>query len=440
MNEVEISKHHRVRFRLIQAALAIAILFEGTTRLGLAALFKKFWIDESTGLKTTLDTSFLELLQFKAPGTELTPSPLHFFGDRLLLWIFHFRPQFYGDLRLLLRLPHIVYWSLAAVAVFIFLEAFLAKKMATMRDGTRLLLATAAAFFYHSNTFAQYYAIESRAYSLWCSLATIHLLFFIWSVCFGLSRRQWLGYATASLLLVLTTVASLGMTLGCLILQFAFTNERKHLRRNIALVVLCFCIAGWNYSKMAQVHLDSGTWGLYFQEVGEVIAKSLHSHSRVAFALAFPFFCVFMPFWNRRSREYRVIYATVWGSLVYTLFLVLNCRRHHYLVASRQFIFLVPYLSAAYLIGIVQIARWAAALAGRISALARLDFVRVLIVWSFLSLSSRFIHDGRAIRHDLVLFNERHALSITQSSNCPEDRPDSLDGTLEKINDLCRSF
>ena len=423
-------------------ALALFSLF--VTRLSLASLFKRFWLDEVYDLQGgALKTTFLGLLKNGPMGGTASPSPLDFMIDRFWMSLFGYHPQVFGDLRLLLRFPHVVQWALAGVAVYFFMEAFLSRKMPSLRPLNRSLVAAASAVFYHANTFASYYAIETRPYSLWCFFTTLHVLFFLWDVFFGLNRKQFYFYGIVCILLAFTTYASLGMILGTFMLQYFLLEKRKRLGLYAGLSAVCVGIGGWYFLKMPAL-VYPASWGLAFEELGEVIAKSLHSHSPVTFILTLFFFCFFMPFWTRGIKKYRVIYACVWGAIAYCHVLILSCLLHHYLIASRQFIFLVPYLTAAYGLGLFQLMQWVVVAMKRIRPLAQFGFVQVLVAWACISLTSRVVSDMKSIRHDLVFFGKRHALSRTHSTNCLVDSPKLQEADTEQrfedLNNLCRSF
>ena len=301
------------------------------------------------------------------------------------------------------------------------------------------MISVAAAFFYHLNTFASYYSIETRAYSLWCSLTTLNVLFLLWAVYFGLRRWQWVGYATVCILLSFTTFASLGLVLGGFILQYFLLKDRKSLPRFIGLSAACMGISYWYLAKSPPFS-HSPTWELCFHELREVISKSLHAHAPSVALLVFSLFCVLLPLLSLKKKEERAVYALVWGSLAYAGVLILSCMQHHYLVASRQYIFLVPYLSAAYALGLYQSIRWLVGLFNRLNLPRKLEPTHVLLVWSAAIIFTSVKNDCRIIRHDLVQFKERHSLSKSSAPICPRDFPDYQYTTFEKINDTCRSL
>ncbi len=420
---------------LIISAFFFFVLF--VARLSSASLFKVLWDDETVGMRQSYVRSYGNLLW--VGSEEASPSPLYYLLNKIWHGLWNYTPQEYWNLHLFMRLPHVIYFALGSLGVFFWIAKAVREKLALSLP-LILIIAGGAAFFFHTNNFTSYYAIEDRAYSLWLMLSTFQFLAFLDWLFFGFSKRSAVLFGMLSVLLVFTTFSSLPMTAAQLGLYWLFFKRDKKFFSFSALVLgTSSLVALWYFRSITSMDYGIGwfTWKNYFGSITEVVAKTYHHHNAVALAFSLPitFLSVIFLWKKYNSRIPLALFGYAALCLCVTFILFKGSEWKHGIWASRYIIFLVPPFTALY--GLVLYA---------IANLFRGYGKYVFVLWCAIQLFPGIFQYVQQAKKD---FGSYKAEAIYGRSTRPECThrfsedgagEDFLAKNVERVNSICRGL
>lgn len=431
--------------------VALLLFTHFALRFWLNALGKPFWVDETMSLSNLQNTPFSSLLLNGQRG-EASRSPLVYIVDFILAWFWDLYPQRVWDLRLFFRISHAAYWSLASAAIFVWVWKRLPLLLPNVGPWQRWLIAVGAAYFYYINSFMNIYAIESRAYSLWVSLSTIHLLLTIDAIFFQPRRILSPLYLLVIFLMGLTTYATFAqIALGLAVWHLARWEEHgwKNFRACFADLKISVwpLLAGavptfWYFAQYALGQFGRPPFSLYLTSVREVLLKSFHHHGVQPLWITGPLFCFLIPWLNRRRPKSLALYAFLFGNVLVSLALFLISRAKGGIYAPRYATYLIPTFTFFYLSGLAwifsQIAPHVARLSARAPRLPRLDTAALLTIFFTLEIVNRVPQLSREILAGLDMFRARQAYGvIVEEEKCPHGFPVPSE-EFEALNERCR--
>jgi hypothetical protein len=421
----------------IFGGLLFALLF---LHLAFAAQGKPFWLDESNSLHWFTKYGLWETLRNGADG-ESNRSPLSYVVFRSLMRLWNDRPQEFWDLRFFFRIPTAFFWAAANTFLFFFLKKRLAE---IFSRGVSILLALGATIFCFSNSFATYYAIEARPFSLWLSLSLLQTLF-LWELLGGRSRTTAILFFFTNLVLAFTTYASVAQIgIACLLLQAHEASLGKKwlwwgpLQKYLFLNLSCSFFLIWYYLPNQKMTFTPSPFELYFISVREVVLKTFHHHGTQPAWVSFPFFFLWVPyFWARENKKVFFFCLSSVGLLLSTFILYLGTLRGGALFYSRYAIYIVPGLSFLYVFGLAALARLADAWLTK--KIKQSIFVPLLVIWSLFQVIPSVWEWSLALPKDYARFQQRHSYEKNPAPLCVEDIA-QLPDKLEAQNDFCRGI
>ncbi len=328
--------------------LALVLVVLSFTSLLEAAALRPLWLDEYFGVIVGMFEPDWITLFLKGPNSQGSLHPLYYALDKLIIVPWMPSPQRWWNLFLLFRLTPILSFSLSGALIFLYSVHILKRFPDYSYFPIRLLISTAFALFFYKVQFAEYYAIEARPYSLWLLFSTGHFLLTLEVLQEGwASRRLKLGYASCSLLLCLT--ASPGIFQ--LIISFV---ALQWIHRNLKVIPWILPALSCSVYYM----LDSNKWGYgmggfaaYLSSMKEVAFKSFHARNGFVFFPVFFIGCLQLWAW-RKSPKIRSLVLYLACLLALTLALMAACWYKGFLLASRQYIYLIPLYLFIYFIAL----------------------------------------------------------------------------------------
>lgn len=333
------------------ALVLVFLLLCGLSAISLfeAAASRAVWLDEFFGIQVGAVHVTWRNLFVIGPNAQGSPHPLYYVLEKLWLTPWSHSPQRWWNLNLFFRLLPITYYSLAGGAIFLWSQAFFGRLWPRAGFSSRVLVAAALALFFYNVQFAEYYAIEARPYSLWLLLSTVHLLLTLDGFDRGWQGRGYrIAYGAVSLLLCST--ASPGIfQLGASFMAI----QMRHRRPRTWLVLVAPVLVSAYYMFSSQ------KWGYppgsvldYLGFMKEVAYKSFHARNAFAFAPVMLLAC--WKLWSlRRSPVARPLYFYLACLFALTFVLYLACWYKGFLLASRQYIYLVPVYLLLYFIALL---------------------------------------------------------------------------------------
>jgi hypothetical protein len=424
--------------------LAIFLFIFFSFRLYLAAQGKAFWMDESDGLYYTRITSFGELWTGMQTG-QANKSPLLFLVDKSWMALWDYTPQKFWDLRLFFRVPHVTAWAIANVYLFFHLRhAFY--EILGKKNWRAWIFAIAITLFTYSNSFASYYAIETRAYSIWISLSLIHLLLF-WNLLRAKrGSLTWAGFCLISALLVLNTyTAAPQIFFTVLILWLKEFGETKkswpsdYLFKNcLILISITVPITLYYAAQVPYMDYHPPTWKIYWNSVTEVILKAFHHHSHHPGWITAPLILIALPiYWWKRDRAsaWMAIHTTILVILSLIIFLLSKAKGG--IFASRYVSYATPSLTFSYILAAYTLVQL---LGTFFPSKKRAQWVSyAFIILSLSQLASRPWSFYKNISKDLAQFNTRNGYMENTDPHCATALPHAPE-QLEKFNNYCRKL
>lgn len=430
---------------IVDIALAVTLFVFFAFRLYLAGQGKAFWMDESDGLYYTRNTGFLDLLLNGSPTGQASKSPLPYLIDKLWISAWGDIPQRYWDLRLFFRVPQVSFWAAANVFLFFHLRRTFNELMGG-RGWQPWLFAMGVTLFTYSNSFASYYAIESRAYSLWGSLSLAHLLL-LWDVLRKPEDgKSWGWFCAVSFLLVAATYTSAFQIALATMVVYAndalakkswFPSSRL-LRRTAALFLITAPITFYYYSKIPFMDFGKPTWEIFGKGLLEVVLKAFHHHSYHPVLVTGPLILLGLPFyWWKRDRVLALMTIHTAALLLLSLLIFLISRAKGGIFASRYIIYAVAGLSFSYFLGIYTLTGFLARLVpAKWRARAPLAILTLLAIAQVTARPWAFYKD---LGKDLQKFRDRNGYMVNEDPACNGDLAHDPE-PLEKLNDLCRKL
>ncbi len=427
--------------KALDILLALFLFCFFAIHLFFAAQGKKFWNDESDGLFYTRVFNFTQLLWDGAPPGQASRSPLPYLIDRLWMSFWNYAPQQYWDLRLFFRVPQVSFWALANVFLFFFLRRRFREWLPSQKH-LATLAALAVSLFSYSNNFASFYAIESRAYSLWLALSMVHFLL-LWD-CLRLpdGKAPWKGFYFVSALLVFCTYTAaiqIAFAVGFLLLYARHTKAPVSLMtKRIGILLLCTVPITLFYLTKIPAMSYGSTWGIYGLAVLEVVLKAFHHHSHHPLFLTGPLMFLFVPlFWWKRDRLLALLSLHAIGLVLFSLPLFLFTWWKGGLFASRYVIYMVPGLTFLYVLGLFSVAKW---IQEKVPLrLQQRTFLILLLLWSLSEVIGRPISAYKGTKADIARFSARNSYKHNEDPLCALEFPHEPE-ELEAFNDLCRKI
>jgi hypothetical protein len=310
------------------------------------ALAKDFWLDESFAFALIQKRGFLEIWQ--GMPREGSPTPLDYILQKVIITVF---PPYWGNLQITLRI----------VPVFAFLLSLgiLSAYVAKLYNSKWALAANA---FYFCNFLLTYYAVESRAYSLWAALSLFHVL----ALHAFLRGNQKSLYYSLALAILLPLTASGGLLqvggFSFIVAAVAWQNRNQAQRwRQIGLaaagLILAFAVFLFYLTKIQQ------HWGFPPPTLGDyktAIMSNFYSALRLPRFLVWlllPILFLWWPWHERRRPEILGILAYGWILLLGTIPFYLLAIKNEFIVAARHYIYLQPVLSLLLLWALVELVK-----------------------------------------------------------------------------------
>ena len=424
--------------RLTNYVLAALLLFLYTTRLWVAALGKSLWTDESVGIWGSVYNSFSRLI-LQGPAGEASPSPLPYLVEKSWLAYWNYQPQLWWNTRMFFRLLPVTYWALAAVIVFIFFTIFFPRFFPLLHWGWITLLSLAISLFYHSGSFAQYYALEDRTYAPWLLMSTIHFLFFLVSCARELSKKEWFAYTFVCVLMVATTYVTLAqIAIGFFVHFIFFRNPQKNILQHLKFYGVIFAaptiLAFYYFFHVIQYHYIPPPWWMFHEAVMEVVSKAFHHHGIQQLFFTIPLFAMLAPYLLRAQKATAAISVFFWLHIFLSGVFFVGCLVKGNLFHSRYFIFLTPASAAMYGVGILFVANTL----GKIST--RIKGTHIILFWAGLTVLTQLPIYVKAVYKDWPLFAEKKAYKKTTNPKCDEKLITGDFQKMEEQNRICRTF
>lgn len=338
--------------RLALAAIALVLTLLSAASLFEAAARRPLWLDEYWGVHVCVVHATWRTLLLDGPSTQGSLHPFYYLLEKLLLIPWMPAPQRWWNLFLYFRLTTIFSFALSGAAIFYYGERLLSRLPAAPVFPARTLIAAGFALFFYNVQFAEYYAIEARPYSLWLLLSTLHFLLTLEALQRGWKSRGFVAaYGACSLFLCITAspgIFQLALSFGAI--------QLLHRRLGVAWAILPSVLASAYYM------LDSQKWGYapggpwdYLQFMKEVGYKSFHARSGLVF---FPVLAIALwRLWSwRRHRLARGTILYLLGLFSLTVVLAVACWWKGFLLASRQYIYLIPAYMLLYFVALHAVA------------------------------------------------------------------------------------
>lgn len=334
-------------------------------------------IDESIGAGEALELTYSRMIRGDLAVTgELNPSPLHYIMDRLwttTLW--GGQPHFHWDIYMFMRIPTSLWWCLAVVAVFLFLNFLLQRSYSPW---LALLASAAAAVTLFSKNLPLFLAAQNRPYSLWLSLSIFHLIFsyFVLHDQQKIRRIGLYGVAAFSVLLALTTYVALAqVTFATAFLFFCFREEeRNHGRRVLAaswLVALAVSAwyglqieSGFSWTESSPTKIWQAPVYLFWHALDPIGQQVTYSSPTFTWVTGWPqklfaVLCLFLPLAHLRKKFVLFTYAHAIGLTIFALTAgVVMSFKNHEVNGVRYFIFLFPIYFTLFLLSCYSILQW----------------------------------------------------------------------------------
>lgn len=425
--------------------VASALLFlYFAVHLWFASQGKEFWMDETDGVYYNLKHDLWFLFLEGSDGGQGSRSPLVYILDRIWFYLWGDIPQEYWDLRLFFRVLPVTYWSGVHVFLFVHLwRYFFTEK--NFGYWIAALVSLAIAQFSYSNNFGSYYAIETRAYSLWVACSFLQFLA-LWQVLRSQDRAGWALYFWSSCGLVFTSYASLPQIFigGGILLLDQWVSERKisflgerPVKVMLTLVVGAF-IGFYYFANANQMNYKPASTNLYWTSVLEVLLKSFHHHSYHAAYVTFPLLFVLIPlYWFRRDRIFTWLNLYSLALLANTYVLYLASLKKGGIYASRYVIYLLPHLTFLYVLGIATIlyglSKWLEKRTGKVWA------TRVFVILCVIELPSRSTNIYKGTPKDVERFFARNSFGRRAGPDCTVPLPHNP-WDVELVSNNCRGF
>jgi hypothetical protein len=352
---------------------ALTLLALGMCSLLHAAPVRELWHDEAFGILASVrGVSWTDLWLRGAPG-QGSPHPLYYVLEKALLGLWGEAPQRYWQFAFYFRLTPVFFYAAGGALVLAFTPRLLAVVFPRAPFWQRAAIGAALGVFHLRIQFAEYYALEARPYSMWLFLSTAHLLLTLRLLPAGFeTARQRRNYAALSALLAM--VASPGIfQIG---LSFVAIAWPKRLLRDSWVLVPSGLISVLYLHSVGVNGYNTGDVFWYLECLKEVAYKSFHARNGFVF---FPVFAVGA--WRivaRASCRWRLAFY-LGGLIALSAFLYAMCLWKGFLLASRQYIYLLPAFEVVYFFAL-----WGA---GELLDLAsfrgrRLGASGWLVVWS----------------------------------------------------------
>ena len=428
-------------------AFGLFVLF--CLRYWLNAQGKTLWMDETDGLHTAVGIPWSMLFVDGAPAGQANKSPLAYMLDKAWMALWGYQPQYYWNLRVFFRLIPAAFWSIAGVSVFVFLSGWLKRHFPLARPWTIAVLAGGVAFFYYDNSFMHIYAIESRSYSLWVTLSTIHFLLLWQRLENGFTRRTAVAFTVVCFILAFSTYASLFQIyagLAAVLLRDLLEKRRldgfRAYRHDLLGLGIATVVGLWYFAHMTPIRFPSPPFSLYIESVREVMLKAFHHHGAQPALLTFPLAFLLVPYLLRKRPECIALYAFTLMNVALTAVMFAVSYWKGGIYHSRYAVFLLPTLTWTYLAMIAcLVSRVLPLLRAHFPAAARLPsiqtvFVILAVVQVAGSLKSitRDIYTNAVIRDPISIYGR-----TPNPETCPAVLPHDPED-VERLNDLCRGF
>lgn len=339
--------------RRLTSALIFALLC-GLAVVSLleAAASRSFWLDEFYGVQVNAIHETWRNLFVTGASSQGSPHPLYYMLEKLWLTPWEFMPQRWWNVNLFFRFGPIGAYALTGGFIFLFGERFLGRLWPSQPAAIPTLVAAALALFFFNVQFAQYYAIEARPYSLWLLFTTLHLLLTLEAFERGWGGMRFLTlYGLASFFLCATASP------GLFQLWISFVAiQLVHRKLRVWPVLLAPTLMSLFYAVQATIYAyPPGTYADYLGFMKEVAYKSFHARSGFVF---YPILALSLwKLWSvRRSRAALAAYFFFSCLFVLSFVLCLACWHRGFLLASRQYIYLVPLYLCLYFAALMLVA------------------------------------------------------------------------------------